>query len=119
MRQWSLVVAFVVATWSALAAQSGVAGTWELVVDGPQGRQTATLTLAQEGTALSGTIAGDTGTTNVAGEVAGSAIQFSFDYMTPNGPYPITMTAIVDGNAMTGSANYGQGSAPFTATRKP
>lgn len=119
MRQWSLIVTFVLAAFAAVAAQSGVAGTWELVVDGPQGRQTATLTLSQEGTTLSGSIAGDTGTTEIAGEVAGAALQFTFDYMTPNGPFPITMTAKVEGDSMTGSADYGQGSAPFTATRKP
>jgi hypothetical protein len=99
-------------------AQTNVAGTWDLTADGPQGTSTLALTIEQEGTALGGSIATDMGSAEVKGEVAGTALQVSFDLQTSQGTFPIVLTGVVDGDAIKGSINYGQGTAPFTGTRK-
>jgi hypothetical protein len=99
-------------------AQTNVAGAWDLSVDGPQGTSSVALTVEQDGATVGGSIATDMGTAPIKGEVAGTALQVSFDLQTSQGAFPITLTGIVDGDAIKGSINYGQGTAPFTGTRK-
>ena len=118
MRFTLLATLLCAALTAAPHAQTNVAGTWDLTADGPQGTSTLALTVEQEGTALAGSIATDMGSAAIKGEVAGTALQVSFDLQTSQGTFPITLTGVVDGDAIKGSINYGQGTAPFTGTRK-
>jgi hypothetical protein len=93
-------------------------GTWTIAMETPLGTRHASLALAVEGGALSGTMSGEAGTTAIAnGRVSGNDIAFTVDITQP-----MTMTlefsAKVAGDAMTGSVKLGMfGNAPLTGTR--
>ena len=55
------VTSIVLSLTSAAWAQNSVAGAWEITVDSPQGPQTSTLTLKQDGEKLTGTISSPRG----------------------------------------------------------
>lgn len=112
---FALLVALVVA---APAAQINVAGAWDMTVHGPQGAMETTMTLTQDGDAVSGTIDGPMGTVEVAGAVAGNLMKLAFDVDAGGQMLSITMIGEVNGAAMEGSMDFGQGAAEFTAKRK-
>jgi hypothetical protein len=111
------VAAFLSAATVAGFAQDQVAGKWSLSIDSPQGATTAALTLAVDGEAVKGSLAGDMGETPVAGKVNGSEVTFSFDFSGPNGVMTIAGKATVSGSEMKGEMDYGMGVAPFTGKR--
>ena len=95
-----------------------VDGNWIIAMETPLGTRHASLALAADGGALSGTMSGEAGTTAIAnGRVSGGDIAFTIDITQP-----MTMTlefsAKVAGDAMTGSVKLGMfGNAPLTGTR--
>jgi hypothetical protein len=100
------------------AAQTNVAGAWDMTINGPQGAMETTLTLTQDGTNVSGTIDGPMGTVEVGGAVAGNLMKLAFDVDAGGTVISITMIGEVNGASMNGSMDFGQGSADFTAKRK-
>src|SRR5215469_817225 len=95
-----------------------VDGNWTIAMETPLGTRHASLALAADGGALSGTMSGEAGTTAIAnGRVSGGDIAFTVDITQP-----MTMTlefsAKVAGDAMTGSVKLGMfGDAPLTGKR--
>ena len=105
---------------AAAPGAADVAGTWELSVDTPQGRQPATLVLSQSGTSVSGTISNPlVGSSDVnSGAVAGSRLTFTVSLNIQGQLVEATVEATVDGNAMEGTMTLsGQGALSFTGTR--
>jgi hypothetical protein len=94
-------------------------GKWKLVFTTPQGSEEATadLTMASDG-ALSGTITGDRGTTNIISGYL-SVDKFSFTVNFPLGEVPIdiTFTGTFDGTSMKGTINVQGTELDFTGTK--
>lgn len=112
---FALLFALVVA---GSAAQINVAGAWDMTINGPQGIMETTMTLAQDGDMVSGTIDGPMGSVEVAGAVAANLMKLAFDVDAGGEMISITMIGEVNGATMEGSMDYGQGAAEFTAKRK-
>jgi hypothetical protein len=71
-----------------------------------------------DGDALSGTIASEMGEVPFKGTAKGNSFNASFNVDTPNGSFTIGITGEVDGDAMKGTLDYGQGTGDFTGKRK-
>lgn len=112
-------VAGLLVSVSAIAADANVAGTWAMSSETPQGTRESTLTLVQQGTALTGTIKGARGENPVTGTVAGNAVKFSYTLSMQGNEIKIDYEATVDGGAMTGVAKNPRGESKFTAKKAP
>lgn len=123
------VTAMVVATSSPLAAQN-LTGAWQVTSETPRGTQTITLSLAQNGGALSGNVTlpmggrrggGDGGVRTVEiqdGTVDGNA--FSFQYAISRGGNSFTQSysGTYEGDSMEGMIEGGRGGGrPFSGER--
>lgn len=95
-----------------------VDGTWNVSVQSPMGEQKATLTLKNDGGALSGTAKAAAGQMDIAnGKVEGDKATWS---MTIQQPFPMTLDydVIVAGDEMRGMVKAGAfGSFPMTGQR--
>lgn len=98
-----------------------VAGTWSVTVNTPQGSQSMTMTLTQDGTAFSGTMTSEMGTLPVAeGQISGSSASWSITVPMGGQSMTVNFRGDVEGNRMRGTAELGAfGSAPFTAEKNP
>ena len=105
---------------------ANVAGTWELTMAASQNGgggggspQPQTLTIKQDGTKLSGTLAGGRGgDAPIDGTVSGNDITFTVQRTGRSGnAMTITYKATASGDSMTGSMSAGQMSRDFTAKR--
>lgn len=113
----AILVGFVIFT-AAPTAQGGVAGAWDLTINGPQGSITAAATLKQDGEKLTGTLQGPQGDVEMAGTIKGSAITMAFTVESPQGSMTIKLNAEVTGADMKGVIDFGAGTADFTGKKK-
>ena len=97
-------------------AQADVSGGWSFTTENPQGTNTRSMELEQDGNTLTGTTTGDNGATaSVSGTISGNKVELTYD--VPAG-ITVTMTGTVDSTSMRGSVNYGgQGEGSFTARK--
>ena len=109
---------FVTAGMATPFAQNTVAGDWTLTINGPQGTIDSDVTFTQDGDKVTGTMSGPQGESSVSGTLAGSALTFAFNVVTPNGPIDIKVTAEVAGADMKGTLDFGMGTADFTGKKK-
>jgi hypothetical protein len=112
---FALIVALAVA---APSAQIDVSGTWDVMINGPQGAMESTLTLQQDGDTVTGTLESMMGSVEGAGAVAGNLMKLSFDVDAGGQMISISMIGEVNGGSMEGSLDFGAGTADFTAKRK-
>lgn len=118
-RMFSGVIALLfVAAATVAAAQTSVAGAWDVTLNGPQGMMELTMTLTQDGDTVTGTLDGPMGAVEVGGAVAGNLMKLNFDVDAGGQMISISMIGEVNGASMTGSLDFGQGTADFTAKRK-
>ena len=98
------------------AAQADVSGSWSFTTENPQGTNTRSMELEQDGDTLTGTTTGDNGVTaSVSGTISGNKVELAYD--VPAG-ITVTMSGTVDGTSMRGSVSYGgQGEGSFTASK--
>ncbi len=99
-------------------AQTDVAGSWELNINGPQGPITATATLKQDGDKVTGTFSGPQGDVETSGTVKGSTLSLAFSVNTSQGALSITMNGQIEGTSIKGVLDFGMGTADFTGTKK-
>ena len=99
-------------------AQNGVAGAWDLAINGPEGPLAATATLKQDGEKVTGTIESPAGSADLSGTLKGKTLAMAFTIQSPNGPIDIKVTGEVDGASMKGVIDFGMGMADFTAKKK-
>jgi hypothetical protein len=104
---------------SAIAADTNVAGTWTVSVETSQGARESTLTLVQQGSALTGTIKGARGENPVTGTVAGKEVKFGYTLSMNGNDIKIDYEGTVDGAAMSGVAKNPRGESKFTAKKAP
>jgi hypothetical protein len=84
----------------------------------PMGQQKATITLATDGDALTGTMEGQQGTLELKdGAVDGDTVSWKADITNPM-PITLEFSATVDGDSLSGDVKLGSfGNASFTGTR--
>jgi len=99
-------------------AQGGVAGAWDLAINGPEGPVTATATLKQDGEKVTGEIESPAGKAELSGTLKGKTLNMAFTIQSPNGPIDIKVNGEVDGASMKGVIDFGMGMADFTAKKK-
>ena len=103
------------------AEAASASGRWELSINAPQGAMVLTLTLRQSGTSLTGDIASEMGSAQIAGgTVTGNRISFTISWETPSGTIQVVCTGTIQGDRMSGTMSAGQmGVFEFSGTRLP
>jgi len=97
----------------------GVAGNWKLTMETPFGVQTPLLQIKQESHSCSGTLTGNTGSTALEQlKVEGSSVSFTAKVATPMGSFPVSFSASVEGDKMTGVYETLAGKTDFTGVRQ-
>ena len=103
-----LLILFAVACVIPIMAQGGgVAGTWDVTLNSPQGSFNMQFNLKQDGEKVSGTLKGQRGELPVEGTVKGKDVTLKWTTKYQDNDLPITLTGALDGNTMKGSADYG------------
>jgi hypothetical protein len=113
-----LPLMLVVAIAAPASAQTGVAGSWTLTFQTPNGAREANAVMNVDGDNLTGIISSDAGEMKFEGKVKGQTFNVSLEVQTPNGVLTIGINGEVDGDSMKGTMDYGQGTGEFTGTRK-
>ena len=95
-----------------------VDGTWDITTDTPMGAQKGTLSLATDGSTLTGKMSGAQGEIEIEdGTVDGDDISYKFSITSPMA-ITIEVTASIDGDDISGSAKLGAfGNATITGSR--
>ena len=93
-------------------------GKWEIVINSPLGAQKATLDIATDGAALTGTQQAAQGSGPLEnGKVDGNNVAWSANISSPM-PLALDFTGTVDGDKLSGSVKAGAfGSFPFNGNR--
>lgn len=95
-------------------------GTWKCTLNTPMGNQNVTMTLASEGAALTGTVAGPQGSNEISeGAVDGDNASWKLEVSGPMGEMTLETKATVDGDTIKGEVQLGSfGTATFEGTRE-
>jgi hypothetical protein len=100
------------------ASAADVSGTWDVVVETPQGSGTPVFVLKQDGEKLTGTYKGQLGEAPVTGTISGNAITLKFT-VNADEQVKVEYRGTVDGNAMKGTARFGTyGDGTFSGTKR-
>jgi hypothetical protein len=100
-------------------AQGGLDGNWALTFDTPMGSLDASATFKTDGDALTGTLASQMGSTEFKGTVKGTSFSFTMNVPSPDGSgdIPVQINGEVDGDAIKGTFDFGQGSGTWSGKR--
>lgn len=98
-------------------AQGGVDGNWALTFDTPMGSLDATATFKSDGEALTGTMTSQAGSTTLKGTVKGATVEFVMNVSTPDGDFTVSLNGEVEGDNITGTFDFGQGTGRWTGKR--
>jgi hypothetical protein len=113
-----VAASFILSLASAAFAQNSVAGAWELTVDSPQGANTSTLALKQDGDKLTGELGSAMGSTPVTGTFSAGSVAITANLDVQGTSLQLGISGKVDADTMTGSVKVGDfGEFPFTAKR--
>lgn len=104
-----LMAAAAILTLSAPAfAQTSVAGDWDVTIVSPQGSNTSRVTLKQDGDKVSGLFKSPAGELPFdGGTLTGNELKFVFTVNFQGNPLPITLTGKVEGDSISGKADFG------------
>jgi len=93
-------------------------GTWKTTMNTPMGAQNGTLTLATNGSTLTGKLSGPQGDIDINdGTVDGNQLAWKADITSPM-PMTLEFSATVDGDNISGDVKLGAfGNATFSGTR--
>ena len=90
------------------SAQTTVAGNWDVTINSPQGANTSLVVFKQDGDKVSGVLKGRGGELPFeGGTLTGNDLKFSFTINTQGMALPITLTGKVEGDKMSGKADFG------------
>ena len=84
-----------------------LSGEWELTINSPQGSRDVRAMFESEGEQLSGKLMSPLGELPFAGTLTGNQVEFSYVIQFQDNEVPITMSGIVEGDEMTGDADFG------------
>ena len=110
----ALAVGLVSPAW----AQADMSGGWALTFQGPQGPVEAAATIKQDGEKITGTLTGPQGEAPLTGSIKEKAFTFMLAIQTQQGEMSIKIAGEVNGDALAGTFDFGQGSGEFTGKRK-
>ncbi len=110
----ALVAGLVSPAW----AQADMSGGWTLTFQGPQGPVEAAANFKQDGEKITGTLTGPQGEAPVNGSIKEKAFTFMLAIQTQQGEMSIKIAGEVDGDALKGTFDFGQGTGEFTGKRK-
>ena len=116
----SLFVVTIVALAALTAApraQADLNGAWALSFNTPNGNLEASATFKQDGEELSGTMSGPQGEVPLKGTVKGKTFTFTIDVQSQNGPLTINLQGELDGDAIKGTFDFGQGMGDWAGKR--
>lgn len=117
---WLVLIALASAPTMA-AAQVDVSGTWQMTVNTDNGVTNPTMTLNQEGTAVTGTYSSEAlGRSDVRGEVDGNSVTISFTASLQGQSIPVVYTGMLgEDGTLSGRLDIADGmlTGTFTATR--
>jgi hypothetical protein len=100
------------------ADEAILAGTWMLKIVSPQGTRTPSMTLAQDGSVLSGHYKGMRAEAPIAGTIHGNAFELTVKLEGQGASLVVQYKGTVTGNTMAGRVMMGQmGEADFTGER--
>ena len=118
MRHFIVTAALVLSAFSASAAE--VAGSWNMVVDTPNGKFESTIDLKQDGEKLTGVVHNQFGDSEISGSVKGDAITLNQKLDFNGQSVVIVYTGKVDSvTALSGKFKFGeQGEGDWSATKK-
>jgi len=88
-------------------AQTTIAGDWNMTINSPQGANTTKVTFKQDGDKVNGLFKSPAGELPFTGTLTGNDLKFAFTIQFQGQPLEIAMDGKVDGDAMTGKANFG------------
>src|SRR6185436_12051779 len=112
-----VAASFVLSLASTALAQSP-AGAWELTVDTPQGANTSTLNLKQDGDKLTGDLTSQMGSTPITGTFSAGTVAVTANIDIQGTSLQLGINGTVDADTMTGEVKFGDfGAFPFTAKR--
>jgi hypothetical protein len=96
-----------------------VDGTYNITIVTPMGDRPASLTLVSDGEALSGTFGGEQGEQPWdGGTVSGDDVTWSNEFSGAMGPMQLDFAGTIDGDAISGTVQFGSfGSGTFTGSR--
>lgn len=102
------------------APAADLTGEWVLTVESPNGTGTRDVAFAQDGNALTGTIASTMAVGDLTGTVEGDRVRFTAVVAMDTGDFEIVYQAtIADGALVDGTVDFGTyGSGTFTGRRK-
>lgn len=104
MNKFTMTAALLTLLGTLVAAQADVAGRWTLTIHAQGQPATVPLTLEQDGARLTGRVGPD----RVSGNVDGDRISMSYERNTAEvGPITLTFTGTIEGNRMSGTADFG------------
>ncbi len=92
---------------TALAAQTDVTGEGAMTFSTDGGDLPATLTLEQDGEALTGVLVSDQGTIEFEGTIMGNMLKWAMEVDAGGQFLEISIEGTVDGDEMTGTADFG------------
>ena len=112
-----VAASFVLSLASTALAQSP-AGAWELTVDTPQGPNTSTLNLKQDGDKLTGDLTSQMGSTPITGTFSAGTVAVTANIDIQGTSLQLGINGKVEADTMTGEVKFGDfGAFPFTAKR--
>jgi len=88
-------------------AQTSVSGDWDVTIQSPQGSNTVKVTLTQDGEKVKGLFKTQMGELPFEGTLTGSDLKFAYTLPFQGQMIDITMTGKVEGESITGTANFG------------
>lgn len=118
-----LVVALlaVMPRFEASRAAADASGTWEITVTTDRGSETGTMVLTRDSDKYSGTITSTRGdSVPIDATVKDKVITIKLTAQTANGPVAITFSGAIEGDAMSGTGEFGgRGTGSWSAKRTP
>ena len=97
---------------------SDIDGTWQLTMETPMGKRTPKLTLTTDGDSVSGTFAGQLGTTDFSdGKVDGNSVDIEVTLNAMGQTINLNLVATIDGDSLSGQVTTPQGQVQVTGVR--
>lgn len=106
-RCFLLILVAVACAIPVLGQGGGVAGSWDVTLNSPQGTFNLQFNLKQEGEKVSGVVKGQRGELPLEGTLKGKDVTLKWTTKYQESDLPITLTGALDGATMKGSADYG------------
>ncbi|HET9712232.1 MAG TPA: hypothetical protein VFP64_10140 [Pyrinomonadaceae bacterium] len=108
MSRCFLLILFAVACAIPILGQGdGVAGSWDVTLNSPQGTFNLQFNLKQDGEKVSGVVKSQRGERPLEGTLKGKEVTLKWTTKYEENDLPITLTGTLDGSTMKGSADYG------------